>query len=140
VKIADFGFSTIIENFGIDRHALQSVVGTPAYMAPEITDPRVWRYVDGSAETTGKKGYDGSADMWSLGVVFYVCLGGVFPFDSARPILDQILRGEFYFPDENFGDVSDEVIELICKLLVINPNKRLNCSQLLQQTWFNRGD
>ena len=40
---------------------LQSVVGTPSYMAPEIVDNRV-----------GVKGYDHQADLWSCGVILYI--------------------------------------------------------------------
>lgn len=44
--------------------------GTTAYMAPEIVK---------------KQSYDGfAADIWALGVIFYVLLTGQFPFKSKK--------------------------------------------------------
>jgi serine/threonine protein kinase len=132
VQIADFGFATMMERVGgMPSRLLQSVVGTPAYLAPEIVDHRIHQYV-GSQGT----GYGKSADMWSLGVILYVCLGGVFPFESQEPILDQVLRGEFFFPDEYFGDVSDDAVDFVCKLLVVDPSKRLTCQGCLRDRWL----
>lgn len=132
VRIADFGFAT---SFGLAQQTMMySVVGTPAYMAPEVVDSRVWKFSD--IKNPPSKGYDISADMWSLGVILYVCLSGVFPFDSQQPILDQIIGGEFYFPDEYFSDVSDEAIDFICHLLVVNPRRRMTCKQCYDHIWF----
>jgi len=117
IKIADFGFANLIG----DRSFLQSVVGTPAYVAPEILN---------------KKGYQKSADMWSIGVILYACLSGVFPFDEEEPVEQQIRAGKFNFPDEYWGNVSDEAIDLCCKLLVVNPNERLTIDQVLSHPWF----
>jgi serine/threonine protein kinase len=137
VKIADFGFATILESvtrMSSVAAGLQSVVGTPAYMSPEIVDDRVWKYVNRGMGP--KQGYGKSADMWSLGVILYVCLGGVFPFDAQQPVLDQVMRGEFFFPDEHFNSVSDEAIDLICNLLVVNPMERYSCEDCLNHVWF----
>ena len=142
VKIADFGFATVMERVtgfsSTSAAGLHSIVGTPAYMAPEIVDNRVWKYVndDEHAVSRQRTGYDKSADMWSLGVILYVCLGGVFPFDTQRPILDQVLRGEFFFPDEQFGHVTDSAIDLICNLLVVNPRERYQCEECLRHPWL----
>ena len=57
VKLCDFGFARIIE----DKSFRRSVVGTPAYLAPEVLL---------------NKGYNRSLDMWSVGVVIYVRYGG----------------------------------------------------------------
>lgn len=53
IKLCDFGFARIIEEKSFRR----SVVGTPAYLAPEVLL---------------NKGYNRSLDMWSVGVVVYV--------------------------------------------------------------------
>jgi protein kinase D len=53
VKICDFGFARIIG----EKSFRKSVVGTPAYLAPEVLKSRP---------------YNRSLDMWSVGVVVYV--------------------------------------------------------------------
>lgn len=53
VKLCDFGFARIIGEKSFRR----SVVGTPAYLAPEVLR---------------NKGYNRSLDMWSVGVIIYV--------------------------------------------------------------------
>jgi serine/threonine protein kinase len=58
VKLCDFGFARIIGEKGFRK----SVVGTPAYLAPEVLR---------------NKGYNRSLDMWSTGVIIYVSLSGV---------------------------------------------------------------
>ena len=60
VKIADFGFA--IEATG---ETLTQRCGTPGYVAPEIIE--------------GKK-YGKTVDMWALGVICYILLGGYPPF------------------------------------------------------------
>ena len=53
IKLCDFGFARIIGEKSFRR----SVVGTPAYLAPEVLRNR---------------GYNRSIDMWSVGVIIYV--------------------------------------------------------------------
>lgn len=70
VKLCDFGFARIIGEKSFRR----SVVGTPAYLAPEVLR---------------SKGYNRSLDMWSVGVIVYVSLSGTFPFNEDEDINDQ---------------------------------------------------
>ena len=58
VKLCDFGFARIIG----EKSFRKSVVGTPAYLAPEVLR---------------NKGYNRSLDMWSTGVIIYVSSFGV---------------------------------------------------------------
>jgi len=64
IKLADFGFAT---NDHIDR--LDSFLGSPAYMAPEILEGKIYN---------GKK-----TDIFALGVVLFGLVCGVAPFISA---------------------------------------------------------
>ncbi|ESO09567.1 hypothetical protein HELRODRAFT_168571 [Helobdella robusta] len=79
VKLCDFGFARIIGEKSFRR----SVVGTPAYLAPEVLTSR---------------GYNRSLDMWSVGVVIYVSLSGTFPFNEDEDIPAQIQNASFMFP------------------------------------------
>ncbi|VDP41255.1 unnamed protein product [Schistosoma mattheei] len=52
IKLCDFGFARIIG----DKSFRRSLVGTPAYLAPEVLKNR---------------GYNRGIDMWSVGVILY---------------------------------------------------------------------
>lgn len=89
VKLCDFGFARIIGEKSFRR----SVVGTPAYLAPEVLR---------------SKGYNRSLDMWSVGVVVYVSLSGTFPFNEDEDINHQIQNAAFMYPPNPWKDVSSQ--------------------------------
>ncbi|OQV19912.1 Serine/threonine-protein kinase D1 [Hypsibius exemplaris] len=60
IKLCDFGFAKIIGEASFRR----SLVGTPAYLAPEALNRN--------------KRYNRLLDMWSVGIIIYVSLAGVF--------------------------------------------------------------
>lgn len=61
VKLADFGFSKILE----PDELTDTSCGTPVYMAPEVIM---------------KKSYSHNSDVWSLGCIFYRMIFGNVPF------------------------------------------------------------
>lgn len=89
VKLCDFGFARIIGEKSFRR----SVVGTPAYLAPEVLR---------------NKGYNRSLDMWSVGVIIYVSLSGTFPFNEDEDIHDQIQNAAFMYPPNPWKTVTPE--------------------------------
>ena len=61
IKLIDFGLSKRVQ----DKFTwLNTVAGTPFYMAPEVLDGE----------------YNSKCDIWSLGVLMYVLLCGYLPF------------------------------------------------------------
>jgi serine/threonine-protein kinase SRK2 len=65
IKICDFGYSKRPE---VEQSQCKSIVGTPAYLAPEVL---------------ANKPYRGSAvDVWSAGVLLFVMLVGAYPFED----------------------------------------------------------
>ncbi|XP_053445777.1 serine/threonine-protein kinase D3 isoform X3 [Nycticebus coucang] len=92
VKLCDFGFARIIGEKSFRR----SVVGTPAYLAPEVLR---------------SKGYNRSLDMWSVGVIVYVSLSGTFPFNEDEDINDQIQNAAFMYPPNPWKEISGEVTD-----------------------------
>nr|XP_054759227.1 serine/threonine-protein kinase D1-like [Lytechinus pictus] len=117
VKLCDFGFARIIGEKSFRR----SVVGTPAYLAPEVLR---------------SKGYNRSLDMWSVGVIVYVSLSGTFPFNEDEEITDQIHNAAFMFPPNPWNDISEGAIDLIRNLLQVKIRKRYTADKSLAHPWL----
>ncbi|XP_071403506.1 LOW QUALITY PROTEIN: serine/threonine-protein kinase D1-like [Centroberyx affinis] len=117
VKLCDFGFARIIGEKSFRR----SVVGTPAYLAPEVLR---------------NKGYNRSLDMWSVGVIIYVSLSGTFPFNEDEDIHDQIQNAAFMYPPHPWKKVSQEAIDLINNLLQVKMRKRYSVDKTLSHPWL----
>lgn len=68
VKIADFGFAAQLT---ADKDSRHSVVGTPAWMAPELIR---------------KMPYNEKVDIWSLGIIIYEMLEKEPPYLHVSPL------------------------------------------------------
>lgn len=121
VKLCDFGFARIIGEKSFRR----SVVGTPAYLAPEVLR---------------NKGYNRSLDMWSVGVIIYVSLSGTFPFNEDEDINDQIQNADFMYPPQPWREISPEAVDLITNLLQVKTRKRLTVDKSLVHVWLQDFD
>lgn len=123
VKIADFGFAKKV----FKPKSLTTQCGTPGYVAPEI--------LEGTP-------YDETADMWSVGVILYILLGGYPPFieSNQRDLFRKIRKGEYEFHEEYWGTVSLEAKNLISSLLTVDPIKRLTADQALENSWIGGDD
>lgn len=117
IKLCDFGFARIIGRESFRR----SVVGTPAYLAPEVLS---------------NKKYNRTLDMWSVGVIIYVSVSGTFPFNEEEDISDQIKNAAFMYPPNPWAEISSETQDLINKLLQVNKESRLSCQQALLHVWM----
>lgn len=97
------------------------MVGTPAYLAPEVLR---------------NKGYNRSLDMWSVGVIIYVSLSGVFPFNEDEDINDQIQNAAFMYPDNTWKEITPQAVNLINNLLQVKSRKRLTVDKALVHHWM----
>uniref|UniRef100_A0A8C1LKH0 Calcium/calmodulin-dependent protein kinase type IV n=1 Tax=Cyprinus carpio TaxID=7962 RepID=A0A8C1LKH0_CYPCA len=119
LKIADFGLSKIVD----DQVTMKTVCGTPGYCAPEI--------LRGCA-------YGPEVDMWSVGVITYILLCGFEPFFDDRGdqyMFKRILNCEYEFVSPWWDNVSLNAKDLVKKLVVQDPKKRLSTQQALQHPW-----
>jgi len=84
--------------------------------------------------------YDESADMWSVGVILYILLGGYPPFleDDQRRLFRKIRKGQYEFHEEYWGTVSEDAKNLISNLLVVNAENRLTAREALQSVWISQ--
>ena len=126
IKVVDFGLSKEISSMS---SLAQTWVGTPQYWAPEVIKSR----------ETGSP-YDGRSDIWSIGVLLYVCLFRRYPFTEAKlpgelPMQERIVRGQFTFPSTS--KVSMEARDLIKKLVEPDLAKRWSLEGTFQHEWFN---
>lgn len=122
IKIADFGFSKRMPTEGYF-----TMCGSPSYVAPEVLN----------ASTMGS--YNWQCDVWSLGVIVYILLGGYCPFgdgDDERTLYKRIKSADFEFHDQYWGSVSDDAKNFIRSLLQTDPNIRLTASAALQHPWM----
>lgn len=99
IKLADFGFCKQLlkeEDIG------NSIIGTPAYMAPEIIQGHT---------------YDYRADLWSLGIILYQMVYGFLPYeDKGMARLGKLIKNtKLKFPLTR--NASEGLINLIKKLL-----------------------
>lgn len=115
LKISDFGLGSRQQNC-----LLETVCGTPCYVAPEVM--------------TGH-GYNGFlADVWSCGIVLYVMLAGRLPFEdsNADTLNAKIGRGEF----QMVRNTSEAVKDLIARMLTVDPKKRITLEDIIAHPWF----
>jgi calcium-dependent protein kinase len=82
IKVADFGISL---KFANSQGEMTSVVGTPYFVAPEVLLSR----------------YGKECDVWSLGVMLFMMLSGMMPFqgENVKEVLGQIQTANFSFAD-----------------------------------------
>jgi serine/threonine protein kinase len=118
VKISDFG---VAECYGAD--GCRIFFGTPAYQAPEIV-----------SNVTGES-FDGAkADIWSVGIILFQLLFGRLPFQGANVYLTMKAIDEETVKIPSLSD--RDLYDLLSKLLLKDPVKRLSADEALMHPWF----
>ena len=126
VKLADFGLAKIIG----EESFTTTLCGTPSYVAPEIL------------EESRSRRYTRAVDIWSLGVVLYICLCGFPPFsdelyskENPYTLTQQIKTGRFDYPSPYWDSVGDPALDLIDRMLTVDVDKRYSIDDCLQHPW-----
>ncbi|CAG0892465.1 unnamed protein product, partial [Cyprideis torosa] len=115
--LADFGWAA--QSPKESYHGCRKTgCGTTDYMAPEIIS---------------KIGYDTKIDNWCIGVLCYELLVGNPPFESkdTKETYNKITSVTYTFPDS----VKTGARDLISKLLVVEPKKRLAMKDVVTHEW-----
>ncbi|CAE7883768.1 CPK2 [Symbiodinium microadriaticum] len=118
IKMIDFGLSSSFD----DSLPMTDSCGTLYYVAPEVL--------------RGK--YNQQCDMWSLGVLTYILLDGRAPFMGRddRRTYRLILEGQYVFPENRWGRISDDAKNFVSKLLKVDPEVRMTAEEALIHPWL----
>ncbi|XWV24775.1 putative serine threonine-protein kinase [Tupanvirus deep ocean] len=119
LKLADFGLAK--SYMETEESLMSTICGSPLYMAPELIL---------------NKEYNSKADLWSFGIIMYQLLYGVHPQSaSSFPQLVRNLKTQSidFKLNKNF---TTHCFDLVSKLLIKDPRKRLNWVELFNHKWF----
>lgn len=108
-----------------DYGPLTGVVGTTAYLAPEVLQQAF---------------YNEKVDTWACGVLLFFLISGVLPYEHENPaVVEHWLRcgrSWSFEPISVWKQVSSSCKNLICSLLDPNPATRLSARRALEHPWF----
>ena len=119
LKLIDFGLS-IQQNARKEKRR----VGTPYYMAPEMISGNFVK----------------ESDVWSIGVIMYILVTGKQPFSgkTKEEVYDKVKNGKYDFKTLYYSKCSNLVKDLIKKILVTEPDKRMTIEACLEHSWFKQ--
>jgi len=123
IVMADFGTAQYVpEKAGF----LKTRCGTPAFVAPEVI---------------AGQPYGCQVDMWSIGTLLYMLLGGFPPFSDPtfQGLFRKIQAADYDFSHPSFRSVSVQAKQCLASLLRVDPYYRATASQALQSNWFTDG-
>ena len=120
VKVIDFGTAIIFNKNKNDK----SLTGSVYYICPEVLSKN--------------RNYTEKCDVWSCGIIMYILLTGLPPFngDSDEEIVTKIKNGRFNMEKYPWPIISSQAKDLIKKLLEFDPNKRVTAEEALNHPWF----
>ncbi|KAL9952705.1 hypothetical protein ACROYT_G039997 [Oculina patagonica] len=121
VKLTDFGLARQIPP---DCDVIKcDVEGTPLYLAPEtiLGDP-----------------IGPAVDMWACGVILFLLFVGYPPFwhSDDRKLMLLIVEGCCNMVARYWDQVSDDATDLVKRMLVVHPHKRVTAFKALNHPWI----
>ena len=122
VKLSDFGLSKILSK---ENALTNTVVGSPVTRAPEVF------FSDG---------YSAKADLWGIGIIIFQLLYNTIPFKShTREELERELKSwkQVVLPKDINNPISNECFDLLNKLLIRDPEKRIDFDEYFMHKFFS---
>ncbi|KAF5837307.1 kinase-like domain-containing protein [Dunaliella salina] len=136
LKLCDFGFA---KHWNANNSNMDTMrIGTPEYMGPELISSRT--------------GYDGKkVDVWAAGVLLFVMLAGVFPFETQDDNfnntaglydiwLQQIKTSWRDLPNNGAAvmRLSPELKDLLDKMFEVKQDSRIGIDTIKAHPWFKK--
>jgi calcium-dependent protein kinase len=125
IKLVDWGLAYTFDE--MDQCPNCPSMGTPGYMAPEVI----------------KRKYNGKADMWSLGVCFYLMLANRLPILTkfgmplwVRMLVSDRPEHQIIFNKNVWDNMSEDCTRFVKSLLVKDPESRPSAEEALSDIWF----
>jgi serine/threonine protein kinase len=116
IKVGDFGLAKIVHRTATDitsdaTPSSRGIIGTPEFMAPEQMQPEL--------------GVDVRADIYALGTIAYLMLGGRTPFtgDLMQLVMQKIMHAPPPLSTLR-TDIPSDVERIIMRSLETDPNRR----------------
>ena len=124
IRLVDMGSAKYFISEEGERLKLEKKTGTVFYSAPEM----VW----------GEGGYDERCDIWSIGTILYLILGGVPPFTGKNDseVEVKILNDSPNLEGDVWNAISKDAKDILTQMLQKNPSDRPSALELLKHSWF----
>ena len=123
IKLIDFGLS----NYFDDNKLLITPCGSPCYASPEMI--------------RGEEYNGANNDIWATGIILFAMLCGYLPFENEENsknnnlLFKKILSGKLDYPKY----LSDLSVDLLKKILVNSPEKRIKINEIKQHKFYLKG-
>lgn len=118
IKVIDFGTAQTYKA----GQKLTETIGTPYYIAPEVLAHK----------------YGRECDVWSVGVMTYIILSGIPPFNGStdNEIMNAIKKGAFNFSPPIWKNMTSEAKDFITQLLTFDVKTRPTAEAAIQHKWI----
>ena len=122
VKIADFGISK-----RIDGTALRTVIGTEAYLAPEVRG-----FYTADSTVDDEHTFSLAVDIWAVGAITFRMVTGRLAFPP-RQLFDYVVRGSSFPLEES---MSPEYAKFVVETMAASPRFRPTSQHALSYAWI----
>jgi len=123
IVITDFEIAKKV----VHPKSLKTQCGTLEFVAPEVLENR--------------PAYDVSCDIWAVGVIGFILLGGYYPFRGRTEIevLRNVRYGAYMFRNDFWKTVSTDATSLLKLMMTVDPDQRVTAENALLEPWITMG-